>query len=164
MTGLVWSLQRSLGAGETYTSLGFFFNSCTLPVSVRLILNTALAWAGGQQGTVTGLDSRNLPTQSASLPYLGFSVLPKLCLRMERSNSPNPFPLSLLASEREGGTSLKGTGKKACCAASTGILQTKKQPKTGYKAARSSGTRQTWFSPVPGKLSLCRAEVSKLFP
>lgn len=163
MTELVWSPQRSLGAGEAYTSLGFFFNSCTLPVSVQLTLNTALAWAGGPQGTVTGLDSRNLPTPSASLPYLGFSFLPKLGLRMERSDSPNPFPLSLLALERDGGTSLKGTGKKAFgCAASTGMLQTKEQPQTGYKAARSFGTRRTWFKSFL-LLSLSRTEVSKLF-
>lgn len=38
----------SLGADDTYTSLGFFFNSCTSPVSGQLLLNTGLAWAGKQ--------------------------------------------------------------------------------------------------------------------
>lgn len=67
-----------LGAGDTYRSLGFFISSCTLSVSVQLTLYTTLIWARGPPCIITGLDSRDLSTQPASLPRMGFPFLAKL--------------------------------------------------------------------------------------
>lgn len=67
-----------LEAGDTYSSLGFFINSCTLSVSDQLTLNTALTWPRGLPCIITGLDSRDLSTQAASPPHRGFPFLAKL--------------------------------------------------------------------------------------
>lgn len=137
---------------------GSLYPSCTLLVSVQLSQNTALTWAGDKKvqsvalisGTcplsqplsITWISpfSQNLGPQPSHLRVTLADVQPGGALAASPSptalsegwrdqNSPNPFPLSLLALQRKGETSQHSKGQEKerfsnfCCVPSTVILQ-----------------------------------------